>query len=187
MKKYILFDIEFTAWKNSLKENWSNPNEYREIIQISALKINNGEILEKFNIFVKPNINKKLSTYIQNLTGITNNKINKNGVIFRKAIQNFYDFSKYYPLYSYGNDYDVIKENLILNNFDKKSKFFSLRWKKKFYDFKDLLKKKSNINPSKYSSGTVYKAFNIKISETHKAHNALNDVNSMFLVCKKIL
>jgi DNA polymerase III alpha subunit (gram-positive type) len=187
MKKYILFDIEFTAWKNSLKENWSNPNEYREIIQISALKINNGEILEKFNIFVKPNINKELSKYIQKLTGITNNKLNKKGITFRKAIHKFYNFSKYYPLYSYGNDYNVIKENLFLNNIDKRSKFFDVRWKQKFNDFKQVLKKNSNINPSKYTSGTVYKAFNIKISERHKAHNAVNDVNSMFLVCKKIL
>ena len=75
--KYILFDTEFTAWKNSQKENWSNPNEYREIIQISAFKINNNRIIDTLNIYVKPKINKKLSNYIIKLTGITNNKLKK--------------------------------------------------------------------------------------------------------------
>ena len=115
MKKYILFDTEFTAWKNSKKDNWSKPNEYREIIQIAAFKINNGKLIDTLNLYIKPNINKKLSNFITKLTGITNNKLNKDGVTFKTAINKFYDFSKYYKLYSYGNDYDVIKENLLLN------------------------------------------------------------------------
>ena len=185
--KYILFDTEYTAWKNSQKENWSNPNEYREIIQISALKINNNKILDTLNIYVKPKINNKLSKYITNLTGITNNKIKMDGITFIKFINKFYNFSKYYPLYSYGNDYDVIKKNLIINNIDSKSKFFNVKWKNKFYDFKDIIKKKTNINPLKYTSGSIYKAFNIKMGPKHKIHNSYNDILSMYEVCKLIL
>jgi len=50
MKKYILFDTEFTAWKNSKKNNWSKSGEYRELIQIAAFKINNGKLVETLNI-----------------------------------------------------------------------------------------------------------------------------------------
>lgn len=185
--KHILFDTEFTAWKNSKKNNWSNANEYREIIQISALKINNGKIIETLNIYVKPIINKKLSKYITNLTGITNYKINKYGIDFKAAMKKFYNFSKYYPLYSYGNDYDVIKENLLINNFNKNSKYFKKSWKNKFYDFKNIVKNKSNVNPSQYTSGTIYKAFSIKMPNNHKTHNAFNDVFSMYEVYKQIL
>jgi DNA polymerase III alpha subunit (gram-positive type) len=185
MKKYILFDTEFTSWKNSKKNNWSKSNEYREIIQIAAFKINNGEIIDKLNLFIKPTFNKKLSKYIINLTGITNEKIRKNGISFKKAIDIFYNFSKYYPLYSYGNDYDVIKENLIL--YEINSSKYLKKWKIKFNDFQHILKKKSNIDPTKYTSGTIYKAFNIKMPKTHKTHNALNDVHSMYEVCKIIL
>ena len=184
MKKYILFDTEFTAWKNSKKNNWSKSGEYRELIQIAAFKINNGKLVETLNIYIKPNINKKLSNFITKLTGITNNKLNKDGVTFKTAIKKFYDFSKYHTLYSYGNDYDVIKENLLLNNYDKKSKYMKRAWVNKFNDFKDILKKNSTIDPAKYTSGTIFKAFNIKMPKDHKIHNSFNDVNSMYNVCK---
>lgn len=184
MKKYILFDTEFTAWKNSLKTNWSKPNEYREIIQIAAFKINDGKIVETLNIYVKPNINKKLSRFITNLTGITNYKINKYGISFKKAIEKFYKFSGSYTLYSYGNDYDVIRENLLLNEITE-LKYFN--WNKKFKDFKKIIKRKSKIDPSKYTSGNIYKAFNIKMDEKFKPHNSINDIKSLFEVCKIIL
>ena len=184
MKKYILFDTEYTSWEKSQKNNWSKPTEYREIIQIAAFKIKNGEIIDTLNIYVKPNINKKLSKYITKLTGITNHKINTEGISFKKAIAIFYDFSKYHTLYSYGNDYHVIKENLLLNDYDKKSKYMKRAWMNKFNDFKDILKKNSTIDPAKYTSGTIFKAFNIKMPKDHKIHNAFNDVNSMYNVCK---
>ena len=82
MKNYILFDTEFTAWEGSQKRNWSNDNEYREIIQISALKIKNSKILDKLNIYVKPCINKILSDYIINLTDFCN----KNNVTMLRTI-----------------------------------------------------------------------------------------------------
>ena len=52
MKKYIVFDTEYTAWKNSLQTNWSRQNEYKELVQISAIKVNNS-IIEKFENFEK--------------------------------------------------------------------------------------------------------------------------------------
>ena len=116
MRSLILFDTEFTAWKGSQERNWSKPNEHREIIQISAYKIKDFKIIDTLNIYIKPKINKTLSRYITKLTGITNYKINKSGISFKKAINKLYNFSKYYNLYSYGNDWCVIKENLKLNN-----------------------------------------------------------------------
>ena len=71
----------------------------------------------------------------------------------KTTIKKIYEFSKYYLLYSYGNDYDVILENLIINN--SNSKYPKVAWKKKFYDFKNIIKKYTNIDPSKYSSGSI--------------------------------
>ena len=34
----IIFDTEFTAWEGSAQRNWSFDWEYREIIQIAAVK-----------------------------------------------------------------------------------------------------------------------------------------------------
>jgi DNA polymerase III epsilon subunit-like protein len=193
MKKYILFDTEYTAWKNSLKTNWSKEGQYKEIIQISALKINNNKIIDNLNLYVKPLKNPKLSSYIIRLTGITNNKLKKDGISFEKAIHLFYDFAKGYKLYSYGNDYSIIYENLKIHSIDKKkyTKYFTQSFKNKFYDYIDLIKKyemktKTKINISLYTSGTLYKAFDINMGKKHKIHNSMNDVKSLFEVSKII-
>ena len=53
-KIFILFDTEFTAWEGSQERNWSLEWEYRELISVSALKVelkeNKLSIIEKFNL-----------------------------------------------------------------------------------------------------------------------------------------
>ena len=182
---YIVFDLEFTSWEGSMQRNWSGENEYKEIVQIAAIKVTDGKISDKLNILVKPNINPNLSDYFQKLTGIKNKHIKKSGIDIHIALEMFYNFSKNYTLYSYGNDYHIIHENLILNNVPRKSKFFSYVWQQKFKDFKDLLID-YDIDPSKYTSGTIYKAFNLKI-KNHNVHNALDDAYSLYVTSKYIL
>lgn len=181
MKSFVLFDTEFTAWKNSKKNNWSGVNQHREIIEIAAYKIKNFEIIDTLHIYVLPTINQYLSNYTTKLTGITNDILTKKGISFNKAIEKLYTFSKYYKLYSYGNDWDVINENIKINKLEvRKLK----KWKQKFFDFKTFIKTNTDINPEKYSSGTIYKAFKIKANI--KQHNAMDDVKSMYLAYKKI-
>lgn len=181
MKSLILFDTEYTAWKGSQERNWSLPNEHKEIIQIAAYKIKDFKIIDTLNLYVKPSINKTLSPYIIKLTGITNEQLNKKGITFRKAIEKFYDFCKYYTIYSYGNDWNVIKENLELN------KIVDPKWinfKKKCLNFKNYIRKNTMIDPDKYTSGTLYKAF--KINKKLHTHNALDDINSLYYSLLKI-
>lgn len=189
---FIIFDTEFTSWKGSQERNWKGENEHKELIQISALKIKKkGEtiyISKKLNIYVLPRINKNLSEYFINLTGITQKTIDKKGIPFKKAIDLFYKFCKgkkeeKYKLYSMGNDYNVIKDNLKLNSINKKSRFY--KWKKHFYDIKPLFSELVNIND--YTSGTLYKAFDIKPNYKSHVHNASWDCLSLFLSLKKAI
>ena len=184
--KYIVFDTEFTSWEGSMENNWSREGEHRELVQIGALKISDGEIIDKLDILVKPQINPILSDYFQKLTLITNKDISEKGIHIYDALEKFYQFSKNFEIYSYGNDYSIILENLILNKAPIRSKFFSENWKNKFYDFKTLLYD-YEIDPSKYTSGTIYKAFNIKMDSKHKVHNALRDAYSLYLSFEYIL
>ena len=184
--KYIVFDTEFTSWEGSQENNWSKKGEHRELVQIGAYKIHNGEIIDTLNLFIKPRINPLLSKYFIDLTGITNKKINKDGLNFFIAMEQFYKFTNDVNyIYSYGNDYGIIEENMILNNVPINSKFFKKSWKSKFFDFKILLDDK--INTNNYTSGTIYKAFDIKMDDNHKIHNALDDSYSLYLVSKKII
>ena len=56
----LIIDAEWTSWEGSMERNWSLENEYREIVQISAIKIHNLETLHNtkfFSIYIKPKIN----------------------------------------------------------------------------------------------------------------------------------
>ena len=190
--EFIIFDTEFTAWKGSQERKWSGKNEYMELVQIGALKIkkknNRLEIVEIFSVFIKPTNNPVLSQYFINLTNITQKQVDLEGFDLKKSLQLFYKFCKnnsgtLIPLYSYGNDYVVIKHNLDLYKTPLGSKFRS--WEKYFYDIRTFFK--DTVDVSKYSSGTLYKAFNIKPKKKEEVHNSLWDARSLFLSLNKLI
>ena len=182
---FIIFDTEYTAWEESQKNNWNKQNEYMELVQIGALKIrknkNKLEILDKISILIKPKINPILSKYFINLTQITQNELNNNSYSFEDGMKIFYDFcfynNKNISLYSYGNDYSIILYNLDL--YKKLDDSVYRLWKKHFYDIKNIFKNYIDVN--KYSSGTLYTAFNINPDNNISIHNALWDSMSLFL------
>lgn len=184
--KFILFDTEFTAWEGSQERNWSLEWEHRELISVSALKVefkeNKLSIIEKFNCLIIPSINYKLSDYIMNLTGIKQIDIEKEGISFKEFIEKFYKFSDNLNLYSYGNDYIEIEENLYLNKI-KCLKYYN--WKERFFDI-TIFFKQNSINTENYSSGTVYKHFNIKSEKEISVHDAEWDTYSLYLTIKHI-
>lgn len=186
-KIFILFDTEFTAWNGSQLRNWSLYWEHKELISISALKIkqtkNKLEIIDKFTCYIQPRINKQLSNYIIDLTGITQKKMDTQGVDFKIAMKQFYTFSKNLPLYSYGNDYLIIQENLDLYKIVQDSKY--RLWNKSFFDIRPIFEF-YNINTSKYTSGTIYKHFKLKPTQNIKIHDPEWDTYSMYLTLQYI-
>ena len=189
---FIIFDTEFTAWEGSQEREWKGLNEYKELVQISAIRVkkkkNKIAITKKLNLYILPRINPMLSDYFINLTGITQETLFKKAKPFKMAMKLFYMFCKNkngekYNLYSMGNDYNVIKENLKLNSINRKSRFF--RWEKYFYDIQPFFSKL--VNTKEYSSGTLYKAFNIVPRTDVDVHNASWDCLSLFLSLKKVI
>lgn len=183
---FVIFDSEFTAWKGSQERNWSRKNEEKELVQIAGLKIKKLKttikVIEKINIYIKPKINPVLSQYFINLTGIKQITIDKKGITFKEALRIFYKFCKNLNIYSYGNDYHIIKENLKLNKLPLKSKFYT--WEKKFYDIRNFFK--SFIDVNKYTSGTLYRGFQLKPTKVD-IHNSLWDSTSIFLSMKYVV
>lgn len=190
--EFIIFDTEFTAWEGSMKRNWSKDFEKKELVQIAGLKIKKIDdtlrVIDSINIFIKPKVNPVLSNYFINLTGITQSLIESYGVSFLRGINSFYKFSKnknndFLPIYSYGNDYSVIKENLIIHNLKSNSRFYN--WGNHFYDIKMVFK--DYVNVDQYTSGNLYKAFNIKPGYSVDIHNSLWDSKSLFLSLKYLV
>ena len=119
--KAMVFDLEFTSWPGSNERNWSLPNEDREIIQIGAVKIETtGDMREvdSFQILVRPLKNPILSDYIVNLTEITQEKVEKEGILFPLALSRFINFIGEHPIdiLSNGGDEEVIEENCQIHN-----------------------------------------------------------------------
>ena len=190
-KEFIIFDTEFTSWQGSQERNWSDKNEYMELVQIGALKVEKKkdylDIKEVFSIYCKPEINPILSQYFIDLTNISQETVDTQGFSFSKSIQLFYQFCKdnngnKLPLYSYGNDYGIIQYNLNLKKTPKQSKFRA--WGSFFYDIREIFK--DYVNVSKYTSGTLYKAFHIKPKSKIEVHNSMWDSHSLFLSLNKL-
>ena len=189
---FIIFDTEFTSWEGSRERNWSGEYEEMELVQIGALKIKKLKttikVVKKLNIYIKPRINPILSDYFKKLTGIEQSTIDKKGLRFTEAMKTFYRFCKNkngekFNLYSFGNDFHIIKNNLQLNSINKKSKFY--KWERKFFDISPFFE--PYVNVKKYSSGTLYKAFKLKPKNKTSVHNALWDGKSLFISLKHIL
>ena len=110
---YVIIDIETTGFSAV----------YDSIIEISALKIKSGEIEGQFSSLVKPN--KKISSFISNLTGITQEMVN-NAPGKKEVLKNFCNFLEFYPIVGHNVKFDLgfINNNLkeiynktLVNNF----------------------------------------------------------------------
>lgn len=112
----VVFDLEFTAWEGSLRRRWLGPGEFKEVVQIGAVKIDpiTFEELGALDVLVKPRLNPVLSDYLVTLTGITNEEVAARGVDFEIAYRAFVAFAGQGRIVAFGRDDLVLEENLRL-------------------------------------------------------------------------
>mgnify|MGYP002725720655 CR=1 FL=1 len=117
-KEAVIYDLEWTTWPGAIQREWSEKDEYREIIRIGAISvdINSLQEVEVLDIFVKPSVNPILSNYCSKLTDISDEKIQTEGIELHDALYKFVDFVGERNIFSHGNDVVVILENLRLKN-----------------------------------------------------------------------
>ncbi len=171
---FILFDLEYTAWQGSMDRNWSGENEYREIIQIGALRVSAMNEVDSFNEFVRPEKNPKLSEFIIELTGITQKNIKEQGLSFFEALESFTRFVGNVPAFCFGRDTEVLEENA---GFHGQKLMLS---RDQFHDFRAQsveIWKKAGIDIYEFSSGSLIEAFT-KVPE-RRAHDAVNDMRNL--------
>ena len=173
MKTTVILDLEWTSWKYNVDRKWQK----KEIIQIGAIKINNKyKIIGEINIYVKPKFNPILSNYIKKLTGITQNKIDNNGLPFKKAYEKFNIFSKNSKIISNGVDGKIIKENL---------KYYNLKKKIKIKNIRPLLINKYKIPKRFINSAIIHTFFGYKLNKKH-SHNAIWDCKCILKALKNL-
>ena len=116
MRFAVIFDLEFTAWQGSMEQRWLRPGEFREVVQIGAVKLDRASFAEvaAIDILVKPRLNPVLSSYFEELTGVTNERLAREGVDFAEGYRAFVRFADGAPLAAFGRDDRVLIDNLTL-------------------------------------------------------------------------
>ncbi len=111
----VVYDLEFTAWDGSMAGKWLTPGEFKEVVQIGAVKVTaDFSTLEKFDCVVRPRVNPVLSGYLEKLTGITNGILSERGVDFEEALAGFVAFAGPLPIIAFGRDDLVLRDNIRL-------------------------------------------------------------------------
>jgi inhibitor of KinA sporulation pathway (predicted exonuclease) len=95
LPEVVVFDLEVTTWPGAAALGWTRPREYPEIVEIGAVRVDrSGEsrVVDSFEVLVCPQRNPGLSDYFVDLTGITQERLDVDGVTFPEAMARFAAF-----------------------------------------------------------------------------------------------
>ena len=167
-----VFDLEFTSWECSMASHWLRPGEFKEVVQIGAVRLaaDTFEVLAEFDVLVRPRVNAVLSPYFEKLTGITAELVALRGVDFAAAYDRFIDFAGAGPVCAFGHDEWVLEQNLRL---------YGIADARPLPAFQDLRGwfAANNIDPRGMHSCDIGPALGVPFKG--RAHNALDDARSI--------
>ncbi len=115
----VVFDTEYTSWDGAMARDFRGPGEHREVVQIGAVRLDAADRLVEtgaLSILVRPTVNPGLSAYFTDLTGITQARVDAEGVGFAEALARFRAFCAGAAMVlANGSDGEVMAENCRLN------------------------------------------------------------------------
>lgn len=146
---FVIVDLETTGL---------SPVQH-EIIEIGAIKVENNQVVDTMDIFVKPN--KPVSRFITNITGITNQML-QDAMSVEEGLALFLDFAKDHTLVAHNAKFDMG----FLNNYT--SKCFNANLNNDCLDTL-LLSKQLLKDVPNYKLGTLAEYFNISYEGAHRS------------------
>ena len=144
---FVVFDVETTGLDA----------ETCEIIEIGAVKVSGGRIIEKFQTLVKPK--KPISILITDITGITNEMV-ANAPTIEGVIKDFYLFTKNTILAGYNVGFDI-------KFIQTAGREFGIKFQNEVQDVMVLARQK--VQCKNYKLLTVVKALNLTLDNAHRA------------------
>ena len=153
IKDYVAFDLETTGLNI----------ETDQIIEIGALKVKDGKVVDRFMEFVKPD--KRISSMITNITGITNEMV-ADARDTQEIMKDFVDFCEDYVLVGHNIMFDYKFCKLYANK-------YGYSFEKKGIDTLKIARKIHKDFESK-SLGVLCEHYKIVDQAAHRAyHDAL--------------
>lgn len=92
---YVIFDLETTGLY---------PNSGDTIIEIGAVKLTKGKVIDRFDLFINPG--KPLSDEIIKVTGINDDML-KNGITEKEGVEKFKNWIGDIPLVAHNAKFDI--------------------------------------------------------------------------------
>lgn len=172
----VVFDLEYTAWEGSMQSQWKRPGEYREIVAIGAVKLSVSDDFREIGFLsclVRPRINPILSDYFIELTGLTQDRLDRDGTSFADGLKRFMNFvgADVSAVFSNGGDDEVIRENSELEDipFNPPERLFR--------DARPIIVAATGLEDSEVDSFRLPELFGLE--QGYHAHDALDDARAV--------
>jgi inhibitor of KinA sporulation pathway (predicted exonuclease) len=170
-----ILDLEFTAWDGSLSRQWSAAWEWREIVQIGLLLVdakNGFTAVDETELLIKPNRNPDLSDYFVALTGITQDRVDRDGRPFAESLAALAPLVETADRIVFnGKDGEILRENCEMNQ-------VAFPWDGgRWFNFRPLLARTLGASPSDLMSSDLPALAGIEVPG--QAHSALYDCKAI--------
>ena len=170
-----ILDLEFTAWEGSFQRGWSEPWEWREIVQVGLVLVDAGRafsVCDEVEITVRPLRNPVLSGYFTSLTGITQAWLEEKARPFDEAMATLLNVGASAELIIFnGADGEILRENCVMRE-------VAPPWpEEKMFNFRPLLARTLDRPQSELTSSDLPALAGIEVAG--RAHSALHDCKAI--------
>ncbi len=175
---YIVLDLEWNMPENSHRRVRSPITLNGEIIQIGAVKLDDGLVeIGEFNVKVRPVFYRKMNKRIEELTSITGAEL-EHGESFEDAAGRFREWcGDDSIMLTWGpSDKKILIENLIMHD-------MPYDWIPEYFDAQFMFDLQETMEDRDFSLDYAFYYFGLKGS---KAHDALNDARDTAAVIRKL-
>lgn len=164
--EYIVLDLEWNQPECRRKMIKSPIKLTGEIIQIGAAKVNEKlEVLDTFNMYIKPVYYPKMNRKVSEVTGLQILDLAE-GVTFREAAEAFKKWCGGAQFISWGpDDLYMLEDNLYIHGLDTS-------WLPEVFDAQEIFDNQVTMEGRQFALSYAIYHFKLKCLE---AHNALND------------
>ena len=179
---YIVLDMEWNQpWPGSPSSKKVLPVPIRgEIIQMGAVRVSEAEdVLDEFNVMVRPKYYRHLNRRVSKLTGIKEARLRDEGVPFPEAIEKFRAWCGEDVIFlTWGfDDIGILKENLRLFGLEE-------AWCDRWYNAQMIFNAQTDGSTAQKALKTAMEIFGIEA--TRPAHDALGDAYHTALICARL-